>query len=334
MPDPPEFVPAPLDARAPLAGAGVWRYLPWLPVDEPVSLGEPTTPLVAHRGVQVKLEGALPTGSFKDRGAAVLVAALRAAGVERVVEDSSGNAGAALAAYCARAGIACAIHAPASAPPAKVAQLRAFGADVVLVDGPRAAATASAERAAAGDVAYASHARSPLYLAGTMTFAFELHEQLGGAPDAVVIPTGGGALMLGAALGFDALRRAGLVDRVPRLVAAQAAACAPLVDAMASGAEAPAPVTPRPSLADGIQIGAPVRGRQILAALRATGGTAVAVSEDAIAGAHRDAARHGLLVERTSAVALAALDALALDGTVVVAATGHGLKTPPSDLRR
>lgn len=314
-----------------LTGNGLWRYAPWLPVAvDPVTLGEPATPLVPLAGRTVKLEGALPTGSFKDRGAAVLVAWLRAAGATLVVEDSSGNAGAALAAYAARAGIACQVHVPASAPAAKVDQLRAYGATPVLVDGPRSAATASAIDAAQAGAVYASHAWHPLYQAGTRTFAFELHEQLGGrAPDAIVVPTGGGALLLGAYLGFAALHAAGLVDRVPRLVAAQAAACAPLARAFAQGLEDPVAVDPVPSLADGIQVAAPVRGRQVLAALRATGGTAVTVTEEEIAAAHRGAARAGLLVERTAAVALAAADGVAGD-EVVVAATGHGLKTPPT----
>ncbi|MGX6450099.1 pyridoxal-phosphate dependent enzyme, partial [Patulibacter sp. S7RM1-6] len=229
--------PATRPTGTPLAGQGVWRYAPWLPaVGAPVTLGEPTTPLVELEwddvAVTVKLEGALPTGSFKDRGAAVLVSWLRAQGAEAVVEDSSGNAGAALAAYCARAGIRCAVYVPESAPPQKLDQLRAHGATPVLVPGPRPAATGAARRAVAEGAVYASHAWSPLYLAGTQTFAFELWEQLGTAPDVLVLPVGGGALLLGAFHGFRALRDAGHIDRIPRLVAAQAAACAPLAAAL------------------------------------------------------------------------------------------------------
>jgi threonine synthase len=316
------------------ADQGVWRYGSWLPqVGVPVSLGEPTTPLVALEwddlDVTVKLEGALPTGSFKDRGAAVLVSWLRAAGARAVVEDSSGNAGAALAAYCARAGIACEVYVPASAPATKLAQLRAHGATPVLVPGPRPAATDAVLRAVAAGAVYASHAWNPLYLAGTQTFAFELWEQLGTAPDVVVLPVGGGALLLGAFLGFRALLQAGRIARLPRLVAAQAAACAPLPPALRAGRAAPDPVEAHPSWADGIQVPAPLRGAEMLRAIRATGGTAVAVSEDAIRAAHARAARGGLLLERTAAVALAALGpGVAQPGErVVVAATGHGLKT-------
>ena len=199
----------------------LWDYLDRLPVEESLSLGEPTTPLVSFGDVLLKLEGALPTGSFKDRGAAVQVAALRERGITHVVEDSSGNAGAALAAYCARAGIRCDIYVPSSAPETKLDAIRAYGANLIPVDGPRANATLAAE---AADAHYASHAHDPMYLEGTKTFAFELYDQLGGAPDAVVFPVGGGALLLGAHKGFQELgvspkldRRAGRSLRAARL---------------------------------------------------------------------------------------------------------------------
>lgn len=291
----------------------------------PVSLGEPVTPLLDWERFTLKLEGALPTGSFKDRGAAAMAGWLAAHGVERVIEDSSGNAGAALAAYCARVGIGCDIYAPESTPPAKLAQIEAYGARIVRVPGPRPRATEAAEAAAEQGAIYASHAWSPLFLAGTATFARELHGQLGGeAPDAIVFPVGGGSLLLGAYHGFAALG----LPRVPRLVCAQAAACAPLVAAFEQGSAEPVPVEVTPSVADGIRIPSPVRGAEVLCAIRETGGTALAVSEDEILAAYRDVAAAGTLVERTSAVALAA--ARRVDGErIVVAATGHGLKTPP-----
>jgi threonine synthase len=328
-----DLVPVPLDPDAELTGSGVWRYLPWLPVASAVSLGEPMTPLVRlGGGVSLKLEGALPTGSFKDRGAAVLVAWLLSMGADRVIEDSSGNAGAALAAYCARAGIGVDMYVPASAPAAKLGQIRAFGARLVPVEGPRPAATAAAEDAAAAGAVYASHAWNPLFTAGTQTFAWELWEQGGrSVPDVVVFPVGHGGLLLGAHLGFAALRDAGLADRVPRLVCAQAEACAPIVRAWEAGADEPAPVTATPSLADGIQIPNPVRGRSILSALRDSGGTAVAVSEDEIREVYDALASRGTLIERTSAVAVAALakpGVMRGGDQVVVAATGNGLKTP------
>ncbi len=325
----------PLDPSAALAGEGLWRYRSWLPVATPLTLGEPTTPLVrvgwGDRELVVKLEGALPTGSFKDRGAAVLVSWLAERGVRHVVEDSSGNAGAALAAYAARAGIACDIFVPADAPSAKLVQIEATGARTLGIAGPREAVTDAAIAAAAAGATYASHAWNPLYLVGTQTFAFELWEQLGRAvPDVVVVPTGGGALLLGAHLGFSALRAAGLADRVPRLVAAQADAVAPLVRAAEAGLAEPPPIEPGETAADGIRIARPVRGARILSALAETGGTAVGVREADLHAAHAGLARQGVLVERTSAVAVAAAARPGVAGpgeTVVVAATGHGLKT-------
>ena len=275
---------------------------------------------------------AFSSGSFKDRGAATMAAWLASHGVERVIEDSSGNAGAALAAYCARAGMGCDIYAPEATPPAKLAQIEAYGARIVRVPGPRPRATDAAMAAAERGEVYASHAWSPLFLEGTRTFARELYEQLGEAPGAIVFPVGGGALLLGAHLGFTRLRDEGLVDRLPRLVCAQAAACAPLVAAFAAGSDEPVPVEVQPSVADGIRIPEPVRGREVLRAVRESGGTAIAIEEDEILAAYRDVARGGVLVERTSAVALAAVAKLeAREGErVVVAVTGHGLKTPPS----
>ena len=330
-----ELPEAPLDPGAELRGEGLWRYLPWLPVDRPVRLGEPVTPLVSldwgGRELWLKLESAQPSGSFKDRGAAVLTAWLAGHGVRHVVEDSSGNAGAALAAYAARAGIACDIYVPADLSPAKLVQIEAYGARPVRIPGPRPKATEAVIEAVAGGAVYASHTYNPLYLAGTRTFAFELWEQLGRrVPDVVVLPVGGGSLLLGAARGFDELRASGLAERVPRLVCVQAAACAPVVAAFERGAADVAAIAAQPTVAEGIRNAAPPRGARMLDVIRASGGTALAVGEEAILEARARAARAGILVETTAAVSLAALaeHAVAAPGeTVVVAVTGHGLKT-------
>ena len=339
----PEFHPTELDPRANLSGSGVWRYLPWLglggaPTPDPVTLGEPETPLVqvpwGPAGVTFKLEAALPTGSFKDRGAAVLVAWLRDRGVRAVVEDSSGNAGAALAAYCARAGIACTVYVPASASPAKLAQIRAYGARVEPVAGPRQAATEAAiAGAASSSAAYASHLWNPAFLAGTATFAWETWEQLGRRiPDVAVFPVGGGTLLLGAYRGWRQLRDAGLIDRVPRLVGVQVGACAPLALAFDAGREEPLPVDPTPSAAEGILTPRPPRGSQVLAAVRETGGYLLTVDDESTWAALRDLGRLGLYVEPTAAVSAAGLRVLLEDGRIAVgdevvcALTGSGLK--------
>jgi threonine synthase len=249
-------------------------------------------------------------------------------GVREIVVDSSGNAGASFAAYAARAGMRARVFVPAVASPAKLGQIRAHGAGIVEVPGPRAAAADAALATAGDEVAYASHLWQPAFLAGTATFAYELFEQMQRrAPDAVVMPLGGGTLLLGVHLGFRRLQAAGLVDRVPRLVGVQSEACAPLGRAFAVGADDVTPAEPRPTVAEGITIAKPPRSQQILGAVRATGGSIVEVEEAAILDALVGLLAVGVLVEPTSAVAFAGASAATRPGeTVVVALTGHGLK--------
>jgi threonine synthase len=331
----PRFDPAQIEAHR----TGIGRYGALLPLEqtwEPVSLGEGDTSLVlmdwAGRGISFKLELQCPTGSFKDRGAAVLATALRGMGVERVVEDSSGNAGASLAAYAARAGIHCEICVPSTAAGPKLAQMAAYGGEVVEIKGRREYAALAAWAAAAHGAYYGSHVYNPFFLAGTETMAYEVWEQLGRrAPEVMVLPVGNGTLFLGAYRGFHRLLEAGLISHLPRLYAVQAAACAPIYQAFVAGQETVEPVAGGSTIASGIAIAHPVRGGQILAAVRASGGAVLSVTEAEIGEAYRDLCHHGLYVEQTSAVAVAALahlvDGPGGDGLAVVPLTGHGLKT-------
>lgn len=318
---------------------GAARYRRWLRVPDLVSIGEPETPLVpldwGGLRVWLKHEGALPTGSFKDRGSSALFGVLRAAGVARVAEDSSGNAGASFAAYAAAAGIGLDLFVPSSASPSKLAQARAYGADLRTVDGARENATDAAIAFAEehGGV-YASHQWQPAFNLGTQTFAFELWEQLGGEPpDALVCPVGAGGLLLGARLGFRALRLAGLVVKEPRLIGVQSAACAPLARAIAGGLDEPAPIERGVSVAEGVLLANPPRGGESIAAARESGGTIVAVDDERLWAAHEGLRRAGQLVELTGALGVAAIDSLVRQGalrkdeTTVIALTGHGLKT-------
>jgi threonine synthase len=318
----------------------LWRYATVLPVrhDEAVSLGESITPLVEADvdGARVwcKLDFLLPSGSYKDRGAAVLVSALRALGVRHAVEDSSGNAAAAIAAYAARAGIACTVFAPAAASVGKLVQAAAYGARVERIEGTRDD-VANAAIAAADDptATYASHNWHPFFVEGVKTWAYEVWEQLGyRAPTNVVVPVGSGSMLLGAHLAFSQLRAGGEVDRLPRLYAIQPAACAPLHAAFAAGTADVDAVARRPTLAEGASIARPVRGRELLAALRESGGETVAVDEEEIVAALRDLAHQGIYVEPTSAVAAAGARQLVAGGKIhpddvtVVMLTGSGLK--------
>ena len=281
-----------------------------------------------------KLESQCPTGSFKDRGASILVTALQGLGVERIVDDSSGNAGSSLAAYTARAGIACDICVPYSAAGPKLVQAAAYGAEIVQIKGKREYAALAAWAAAAHGAYYASHVYNPFFLAGTETLAYELWEQLGRrAPAAVVMPVGSGSLFLGIYRGFRRLLRAGLVDRTPKLFGVQAEECAPIYQAFLQGQDTIEPQACGPTIASAIAISHPLRGQQILAAVGESRGAMVTVSDQDISLSHQKLAHQGFYVEETAAAAVAARPALAdrlapLDREpVVLVLTGHGLKT-------
>ncbi len=313
----------------------LWRYaaaLPFAP-DAPITMGEGCTPLVeraiAGATALMKCEWFMPTGSFKDRGASVMLSLLRAQGVLDVLEDSSGNGGAAVAAYAAAGGMRAAIFVPAQTSPAKTVQARASGAAITLVPGSRQDCAAAAEREAAR-LFYASHNWHPFFLQGTKTLAYELWEDLSfAAPDAVVVPCGAGSNVLGLWIGFSELLRAGRIARLPRIFASQPAHCGPIARA-ALGLPAEAA---RPTIAEGTAIAAPIRVPECLRALRESGGGAVLVEEAEIARAALELAAGGVYVEPTCAQAAAAFGQLVAAGRLdprgsnVVVMTGTGLKS-------
>ena len=317
----------------------LWRYAAALPVDvpDPITMGEGCTPLVSHKwgGVSAwfKLEWLSPTGSFKDRGASVMLSILRGQGVTEVLEDSSGNGGAAIAAYAAAGGLAAKILVPASTAPDKIVQMRAYGAEVELIPGTRQDASDAAERQAT-TIFYAGHNWQPFFLQGTKTLAYELWEDLKfKAPDNVIIPTGAGSNVMGCDIGFGELLRRGEIASLPRLFAAQPENCSPLHASFVSGSEDPTPVAVRPTIAEGASIAKPVRAREVLAAVRRSSGATVAVSEVEIERALFELGRLGLYVEPTSAIAAAAFTKLLERGVIrpdetsVLVLTGSGLKT-------
>jgi threonine synthase len=317
----------------------LWRYAAALPleVSDPVTMGEGLTPLVSHtwRGVpaRFKLEFLSPTGSFKDRGASVMLSILRAQGVTRVLEDSSGNGGAAIAGYAAAGGLRAKILVPASTSQDKTVQARAYGAEIELIPGTRQDVSDEAVRQAE-TVFYAGHNWQPFFLQGTKTLAYELWEDLKfDAPDNVIIPTGAGSNIMGCDIGFSELLRRGEIARLPRLFAAQPGNCAPLHASFIAESDDLTSVEVRPTIAEGASIAAPVRAREVLAALRRCSGGTVALSEAEIERALFELGRIGLYAEPTSALAAAALTKLLEGGviqpseTTVVVLTGAGLKT-------
>jgi threonine synthase len=316
----------------------LWRYAAALPLtyDRPVTLGEGCTPLLPLEldglALHVKPEWFNPTASFKDRGTTVMMSTLARQGVGAMLEDSSGNGGSSVAAYAAAAGIRATILAPAATSAAKIQQSRAHGARVDLVPGTRQATADEAVRRSA-DTFYASHNWHPFFLQGTKTIAYEIWEDLGfSAPDAVILPAGAGSLVLGCHLGFAELLASGAITRRPRLLVAQPRNCSPLVTAFAQGAPAVSPGHWSPTVAEGTSIAAPVRDREVLAAVRTSGGDMAAVAEQDIAPATLELAGRGLYAEPTSAIVVPAIrefrrrGALPDGGTAVVVLTGSALK--------
>jgi threonine synthase len=315
----------------------LWRYaaaLPFIP-DDPITMGEGCTPLVPRviggASALLKCEWFAPTGSFKDRGASVMLSLLRAQGVTDVLEDSSGNGGAAVSAYAAAGGMAATIFVPASTSPAKTVQSRASGATIRLIPGSRQDC-ADAALAEAANIFYASHNWHPFFLHGTKTLAYELWEDLGfTAPDNVIVPCGAGSNVLGCGIGFDELLRAGEITRLPRIFAAQPANCAPIAREFLGQPAVPA----QPTIAEGTAIAQPLRSAECREVLTRSGGGAVMLNEDEIAQATLDLARSGIYVEPTCAQAAAAFARLIEAGTIradettVVVLTGTGLKSTP-----
>jgi threonine synthase len=320
---------------------GLWRYRSAfsLPANAPIiSLGEGDTPLIPwmDKGdpVWLKLESLNPTGSYKDRGSAVLLSHLAARGVEEAVEDSSGNAGASFAAYAARAGVKARVFVPEAASGPKRGQIEAYGATLVRVPGPRSAAAAAVLQEVQHGAVYGSHAYLPFGLEGIATLAYELFEQLGQAPGTVIAPVGHGGLLVGVMRGFQALMNAHVIDHLPFFVGVQARACAPAWFASQHGIEAMDQVQEGSTIAEGVRVQHPVRAAAILDLFDRQSGKMVAIDEADIMPAYQELARGGVHVEPTSALVWAAYRQLReqmvnsgmIPGPIVLILSGAGLK--------
>ena len=316
----------------------LWRYKAALPVDikNPVTLGEGCTPMVekAFRGNNFlfKLEWFSPTCSFKDKGAAVMVSYLHQLGIKAILEDSSGNGGAAIAAYGAAAGMKVRILAPAHAQPAKIAQMQIFGAEVQLVPGPRDATEREALKQA-DEIFYASHNWHPFFLEGTKMTAYEIWEDLGfKSPDNVIVPAGAGSNILGCSIGFSELLAGGHIDKMPKIYGVQPSNCAPITASFNAGVDCLVDTEVSPTIAEGTSIKYPVRLKPVLSAIRNSGGKMIAVQEEALLPALHDLAEMGLFVEPTSVLPAAAAEQLIAAGdikesdTTVILLSGGGLK--------
>lgn len=318
--------------------ATIWHYREALPVRDDhsiVSFQEGFSPLVADSldGLDVswKLEYVAPTGSVKDRGSSVLISRVKELGVKRLIEDSSGNAGASIAAYCARAEIRARIFVPQWTSPHKKRQISAYRAAIEEIAGSREDVAEAAHREAENTY-YASQIWNPYFIHGTKTCAFEIVEQLGWrVPDYVVSPMGVGTIVLALGIGFRELRDQGLSSRLPRLVGVQAESCSPFYDAWKTGRKKSAYGS---TIAEGIAHTDSPRLDEILGVLRESRGSVITVSEDEIREGIAALGQRGFFVEPTSAVVYPALRKLGKDPKlsgrkIVVLLTGSGLKSAP-----
>lgn len=309
----------------------LWRYADMLPVKKCFTLGEGMTPLapvtVDGYTFQAKLEYLNPTGSYKDRGTTTLLNHIAAYDVEEVIDNSSGNAGASIAAFASVAGIKARIFVPSdTAVESKKRLIRAFGGTIVESINPTADVYAEAEK-----TTYASHSWSPYFVLGQTTVGWETWEQLGRrVPDAIATPVGHGGLFLGFYRGFKALYDAGITDKMPTMIAIQSTGVDPVIRAWEQKLDVPVTVKAEHSVADGILVTVPVRGKQILSALYETNGYAFRVDNDAITTAQHRMTSQGIIIEPTSAVTVAALpqirEKIGDDAELVIAFTGNGLK--------
>lgn len=328
----------------------MWRWREVLPIsadEEPLTLGEGGTPLVASRSIgpalgfsrlSFKDESCNPTLSFKARGLAVAVHRARALGARHVAIPSAGNAASATAAYCAAAGLPCTVAMPVDTPVPILEECRAYGARVELVDGTIAdAGEWIRERVAAEGWFDVSTLREPYRLEGKKTMGYELAESGEWTlPAAIVCPTGGGTGLIGMWKAFDELEALGWIgSERPRMVSVQASGCAPIVRAFEEGSARADPVQEPRTVASGLKVPSAIGDFLILAAIRASGGTAVAVEDaDLLAGARRLAREEGILASPEAGATVAVLPRLLEEGIIgpddeiVCFVTGHGIKYP------
>lgn len=321
----------------------LWRYqssIPVLPETAKVSLQEGFTPMrtvtLSGKTLWIKQEQLSITGSYKDRGASVLISKARELGIREVVQDSSGNAGCSIAAYAAAAGMTCTLFVQKDTSPSKLAQMEAYGARLKLIDGTRED-VAEAALIAAKHTYYASHVYNPYFLQGTKTVAFEIAEQRNwNIPEAVVLPAGNGTLLLGCYIGFQELLASGIITRIPKLIAIQAAHCSPLVQAFLNQDVMLSDLQTKATLAEGIAIAKPARATEMLEAVRNTQGTFISVSEQEIVDAWKACAQSGYYIEPTSAATIAGALSYAASSPqsdIVTLFSGHGLKSTEKNLK-
>lgn len=290
----------------------MFRYRKYMALEDntwrSISLGEGMTPIIPlDDHVLIKMDYCMPTLSYKDRGAAALISHCKSIGVTKVVQDSSGNAGNSIAAYAAKAGISCEIFVPEGTSPKKIDMIRAHGAVCTVVPGSRDhCADVCRNKVEEEGVYYANHVYNPYFYEGTKTYIYEVFEQLHRIPEYVLIPVGNGTLFLGAVYALEHLLQSGMIDHLPHILAVQSQYCDPLLKASKEHLSQPADVTPKPTLAEGIAIGKPMRGEQILKLAEKYQVQFISAPEESIMDARAALAQKGIYCEHTTAANYAA----------------------------
>jgi threonine synthase len=316
----------------------IWRYrrfFPYVKREDIITLGEGWTPLVKmSENIYLKLENLNPTGSFKDRGSAVLVSAINRLVIEQkgfLSEDSSGNAGASMAAYAARADLRAKIYVPDTVSGPKFSQVQFYGGDVVKVPGSRSKVAEEAQGPEPGKI-YVGHILHPFFRDGIRSLSYEIAEQLRWkAPDYVFVPVSAGTLLLGVISGFRHLKESATIKSIPTIVACQTSQVSPLYHRFKNLRYEPPPVVT--SIADALVSANPPLLDLMVKNLKEAQGDAVIVEEPEIMEAFRELAQKGFFVEPSSAVAYAGYKKQLKSGEIqkeapaVLVLTGMGLKT-------
>lgn len=315
---------------------GIWRFRKTfiLPDESPmITLGEGNTPLVWKvingKKVAFKLEYLNPTGSFKDRGTALLVSFLKSRKIFDAIEDSSGNAGASFAAYAASASIQAKIYVPDYASGPKKKQIEAYHAEIIPIPGPRVNASIEVRRAADRGDTYASHAYLPFGLPGFATIAYELIDQIGEIPGCIILPVGQGGLLSGLIRGFEALLGSSIIEKFPKIIGVQAQACAPFWLRFTKNSDGKDFCANVSTIAEGVRIENPLRIDTVLKLMKKWDGRFHAVAEKDILPCKDSLARIGFYVEPTSALVWDLLFKYneELPEPIVLILTGNGLKS-------
>ncbi|WP_312810716.1 threonine synthase [Sedimentibacter sp.] len=273
-----------------------------------ISLGEGMTPTIKFDDdVILKMDYFMPTLSFKDRGAAVLISHCKSIGVESVVQDSSGNAGNSVAAYCAKANIGCEIFVPEGTSPKKIDMIKSHNARVNVIPGSRDnCADVCRSKVETEGKYYANHVYNPFFYEGTKTYVYEIYEQLDRIPQNIFVPLGNGTLFIGIIKGLEELIESNIIKKMPNIIAVQGENCDPFVKAFENKEKHPALITPRPTMAEGIAIGIPMRGEEILEYIYKYNIEMITAPENQILNARAALAAKGIYCEHTTAATYAA----------------------------